>query len=436
MTEGNRERDCSFRVWVSKTTSIQSNPSLMSATSMATSSVVRQLSRLTSSASRHLTKPQQRALYDWSYGIVASGSPLISEAMRVLAEPIAPKKSIERLGRHLENPRVAEAARNAILKDAVRQMKGDFIIAVDPTDMAKPHARAMPHLGRVRDGSTGEIVQGYPALASVLAWPGEKRWLPLGMRLYSHEAGKRSEWSENLVILSEIERIMAATGGRGTIVIDRGGDRSTLMTPMLKKGTHFVIRQLGNRHILWGGEKLLLTEVAAQVKCRTKVVEEDPRAKETRVVRLGSTTVYLPGHPDIPLTLTVCRTEKHKPMMLLSTHTGWGRKHVLRIFSMYRARWRVEEAIFFMKQELQWERIRVLKWERMKALSDLVCFAAYFLASRLARGLGETLVLRVLVAVYRPIYSRKEGCALWAATKGLQKLLQSRAPPQGWLMAA
>ena len=85
--------------------------------------------------------------------------------MRALDESVQPKKTIKRLGRHLGRDAVGEAAWNAVLRDLPRHLGEDSVIAVDPTDVAKPHAQKMERLARVKDDSTGEITQGYWAVA-------------------------------------------------------------------------------------------------------------------------------------------------------------------------------------------------------------------------------------------------------------------------------
>lgn len=398
----------------------------MSLLSMAGSSLARQLCRFSSRAGGSLPKPRQRALRELLHGIISRGSPLLSDSMRALGSGVSPKKTIERLGRHLGRSDLQEACWDALLGDLPRHLREDSIIAIDPTDVSKPHARKMEYLSRVRDGSTDRIENGFWAVAAVLARPGSSEWLPLCLELYAPAREREGKWSENLALLSVIRRIMGATGGKGTLVLDRGGDRIRLMEPLLSAGYQFTIRQRGDRHVLWRGRQMLMSEVAEKVRCRTRVMETYGGQKTLRL--LGSTTVRLPDCPGTPLSLVTSRTGGRTPLMLLSTHTGWGQKHELRILSQYQARWRVEEAIRFMKQTLQWEDFRVRKWERMKTLSRLLCLAAYFLATRLGIGEGESATVRTLALASRPIFGVPEQ-PFWAAAAGLQELWRARGPP-------
>ena len=398
----------------------------MPVSSMAVARVQSKLLTLSERAGRPLPAPQRKALTQLLYGLVTRGSPLLSDGMRALDESVQPKKTIERLGRHLGREALGEAAWNAVLRDLPRHMSEDSVIAVDPTDVAKPHARKMERLARVKDGSTGEITQGYWAVAVALATPGSKQWLPLALELYSQEGKVSRDWSENHELLRVVRRIMEASGGRGTLVIDRGGDRKTLMRPFLDAGYDFVIRQRGDRHVSWRGRKVEMRVVAKDLKCPTKV--RSRRGKRRQALFLGSTTVRLPDRPDHPLSLVVVKGGGADPLMLLTTHLGRGGKHRARALSMYRTRWRVEEMIRFTKQRLDWENIRVRRWGRLKSLTRLICLAAYFLATRLGMGRGEAREVRLLVATVRPIYEERSN-PLWAATRGLQRLFMARGPP-------
>lgn len=393
----------------------------MSSRTLAARAIGRQLQTFARRSGRALARPAQRALHQILHGLISRGSPRLSETMRSLDEEVLPKKTIERLGRHLEREDLAEAAWDATLLEACRYITDESVIAVDPTDAAKPHSRELERLARVRDGSTGEIVNGFWAVAAALATPGQAGWQPLALELYAPEAkGKKSE---NKAILTVIGRIMEATGGRGTLAIDRGGDRRTLMEPLVDAGYDFVIRLRGDRYLTWRGKQVLARDVAAEVDCPNRVREGK------REHLLGSATVLLPTRSHHPLSLVVVRTDGYEPMLLLSTLPARGRRQRRRIFDVYRARWRVEEMIRFVKQHLEWEDIRVQKWKRLKALTRLVCLAASFLASRLGAQRAGDRTLAALLAAARPIYA-VPGCLLWAAAKGLRRLLMGRSPPR------
>ncbi len=80
----------------------------------------------------------------------------------------------------------------------------------------------MEYLARVRDGSTGEIGNGYSACLAVACESGGRRITPLHMRLWSSEA--EGFISQNDEVLGVIDQIDSRAKKRGIYVIDRGGD--------------------------------------------------------------------------------------------------------------------------------------------------------------------------------------------------------------------
>jgi len=98
-----------------------------------------------------------------------------------------------------------------------------MVLAIDPGDVDRRHAEACEFLGKVRDGSTGEIISGYPLL-SVVARDGRRgKTIPLLLRLFS--ASETGHGSENDEILLAMERVKRSVGSGFLWVIDRGGDR-------------------------------------------------------------------------------------------------------------------------------------------------------------------------------------------------------------------
>jgi hypothetical protein len=168
--------------------------------------------------SPHFSKPQTRFLEQMLFGISASQDCKLSQVARALGERILLKKTEERLSRHLARPGLGRAVQAQIVRVAARRVKADTLIVVDPTDVRKPYAQAMPHLARVRDGSTGELVNGYWACVALACEPERRRVLPLMQELWSAEAPDFR--SENTQLLGIIDVIAAATERRGVYVLD------------------------------------------------------------------------------------------------------------------------------------------------------------------------------------------------------------------------
>jgi hypothetical protein len=68
---------------------------------------------------------------------------------------------------------------------AAPKVTEEMVIAIDPGDLRKKYARSMEFLGPVRDGSEGEIGNGYPLCKAVATDIESKKVIPLYCEAYS-----------------------------------------------------------------------------------------------------------------------------------------------------------------------------------------------------------------------------------------------------------
>jgi len=346
--------------------------------------------------SPHFSKPKMKFLEQMLFGVSASQDCKLSRVARSLGETILLKKTEERLSRHLATPGLGLTVQQQIVAHAARRVTDDTLIVVDPTDLRKPYALAMPHLATVRDGSTGQLVNGYWACVALVCEAQRRRVLPLMRELWSAEAPDFK--SENTQLLSIIDTVAGATAKRGVYVLDRGGDRMKLYEPLLERGLRFIIRLRGDRHLVVRGRSRRADELARGVRMRyaETVVRESVGGEKKVHLEYGFVRVQLPGRREVELTLVVVvRGFGQEPLLLLTNVAVKAtRRSVWWVVSGYLTRWLVEETIRFIKQSYQLEDVRVLDYERLPNLAALVMAAAYFAAV----WLGESLKLAVLAS--------------------------------------
>jgi hypothetical protein len=159
---------------------------------------------------------------------------------------------------------------------ASRKVHEDTLIILDPSDIRKNYAEAMPFLGRVRDGSTGQIVNGCWSCLAVACEVGKRRMLSLHHRLRS--ASAPNSISENHQLREIITMISKAVSERGIYVIDRGGDRCRIYNHVLKNELRFIIRLVGTRHLRYRGKSRLAKDLAESCP----MLYRDQIVKETR----------------------------------------------------------------------------------------------------------------------------------------------------------
>jgi hypothetical protein len=345
--------------------------------------------------SPHFSKPKRKFLEQMLFGVSASQDCKLSQVARVLGESILLKKTEERLSRHLASPGLGQVVQQQIVAHAARRVTGDTLIVVDPTDIRKPYAQTMPYLATVRDGSSGQLVNGYWACVALACEPKRRRVLPLLQELWSAEAPDFK--SENTQLLSIIDTVAGATAKRGVYVLDRGGDRMKLYEPLLARGLRFIIRLRGDRHLAVRGRLRRADDLArgARMRYAETVVREAAGGEKKVHLEYGFVRVRLPGRRDVELTLVVVKGFGQEPLLLLTNvAVKPTRRSLWWVVSGYLTRWLVEETIRFIKQSYQLEDLRVLDYERLRNLTALVMAAAYFAAV----WLGESLKLAVLAS--------------------------------------
>ena len=201
-----------------------------------------QLAQFLGIFSPHFSKPVMTFLGDMLYGLQASKDVKLSCIGRGLDEDILLKKTEERLSRNLGREGLDEGICLAVAREGAKRVGKDTLVVVDPTDIRKLYARKMPYLATVRDGSKGELGNGYWGCAAVACESGGRRIVPLHLRLWSCESPGFT--GENDQIKSVIGTVSTAAKKRGIYVIDRGGDREILFNHLLDNGLRFIIRLL------------------------------------------------------------------------------------------------------------------------------------------------------------------------------------------------
>lgn len=253
-------------------------------------------------------------------------------------------------------------------------------VILDLSDIAKPFAKKMDHLATVRDGSTGELVNGY-WLVEIYASLSRKNPVPVLLEPFSHEEPESP--GQNPVVIKAVSKIFELTGKRGVLLADRGFDSLVMFEDWLENEYNFVVRLVGNRHLrpAYAGLEQhtpiradYLAEQIPTVYRFDKIVRRRGK-KKVRITQIGFVEVKLPSR-DEQLTMVVCRLAGHdKPMMLLTNLSVEDAGDAKRILRLYIRRWECEEAIRFLKSQVNLEKIRTFSWTaicRLVFLSVLV----------------------------------------------------------------
>jgi hypothetical protein len=313
----------------------------------------------------NLSVPDKKFLRDSLIGLIRSGKPVVCQMARHL--PNQQTKFLSRLDR-LESHLTKDSDFDDKIKAELQAnwlpfIKDDTPIILDLSDIAKPFAKKMDYLATVRDGSTGQLVNGY-WLVELYASLSRKNPVPILLEPFSHEEPESP--GQNPVVIKAIHKIFELTGNRGILVVDRGFDSIIMFENWLDNKYRFVARLVGNRYLLRFYEQIpiraeQLAEQTATPYHFHKIVKR--HGKPAIVMsRIGWKKVRLPGRNE-EMTMIVSRLAGHdKPMMLLTNLPVENVKDAKRIMRLYIRRWECEEGIRFLKNQVSLEKIRTFSW--------------------------------------------------------------------------
>jgi len=381
-----------------------------------------QIGKFSGVISSGLPKVAARFVGEMVYGIQASQSVMLSEIGRALEEPIAIKKTEERLSRQLMRGGLGEVVQDNLLREAGMRVTSDMLLVVDLSDIMKKYAKKMEYLARVYDGSTGELENGYSLCEIVGVRLGSERLVPLYQSLWSTEAPEFM--SENDEILKAVYAVFEASKGRGIYVVDSGGDRDNLFLPFIDRGVRFLIRLKGDRHLLCGREKKSALDLARECECPyTEVIMRKGRGKKDTAyeISFGYCKVKLPER-EKELYLLVVKGLGEEPLMVLTTEElRRNRKVLYRMVQSYFARWSIEETIRFLKQCYHLENVRLLTYESLKNLMPIVLAVSYFTAAIVDTNLRLQTIASTLFSIAKRIFGIPD-FRLYALSDALKKL--------------
>jgi len=321
-----------------------------------------------------LTRPEQKFMRKFGYGLFRSGQVHITGIASSLEEDISKKKTCERLTRHLQKEDLGDRILDMHLTKNRKSFRRSRYLIIDGSDIAKPYATAMDGLGRVHDGSTGDIVNGYWLMNMIGVEPANECLHLLNSRLYSFSEYENPKISENKVILEMIAQYRKKVSKNQIVVIDRGGDRRVLITQFLAWQQPFIIRQTGARHLFFRNEEVLLKKLAQKIRLtQTLEVNKLHGGKiAKRLFHCGAIQVKFPHqYHDLPyaknLWLVRMRDARGaESWYLANLNTDLRKEAIATVLEGYGWRWRIEEVHREIKQDYGLEKLSLRRYNSLK----------------------------------------------------------------------
>ena len=392
----------------------------------------RKILTFTNKISKNLSKPERKFTADITYGMLASGSCLLTDVCDQLHEPSKKINVVDRLSRHLEKG-TPRPSLSAYLQQIKKWVPAHPVIHIDDTDVVKPDGYKFEALGIVRDGSESTSAKnvykkGYHVTEACVLTSSNH---PVSLFSQIHSSHEKDYKSANTITFQAIER-GASLFGNATFVMDRGYDDNKMFLKLDDLNQHYVIRLKSNRklfyHRKWTTAMQLCNRRKGKIKTSVFYKGKNQEAYLSHVkVQITA------SKKDIYLVLVYGITEH--PMMLATNIEIKSKDDVIRVARTYFSRWKIEEYFRCKKQMFRFENFRVRKLKAINALNFYITLCMAFLAMISMKS--ETSALKVsIIQTANPVKKKvfffyyrlakgilgilsyaKEGVRLWFRTK-------------------
>ncbi len=324
-----------------------------------------------------LTKPEQKFTADIIYGILASGSCLLTDVADQLHEDSRKINTVDRLSRHLATGIPAETA-SAYLQAVKKWVPSEPIIHIDDSDVVKPGGYKFESLGIVRDGSESTSTKnvykkGYHVTEACVLTDSNH---PVSIFSRIHSSSEKGYKSANSITFDAMEQ-GASLFGNVTFCMDRGYDDNKMFLKLDELKQDYVIRLTSKRKLLYHNKWTPATELCDRWKGKIK----------TSVFYRGKDHEAYLSHVKVQITASrkniflvlVYGITKH-PMMLATNKEIRPKEDVINVAKIYFSRWKIEEYFRCKKQKFQFKNFRVRKLAAINALNFYITVCMAFLA--------------------------------------------------------
>ena len=206
-----------------------------------------------------------------NYGILASGSCLLTDIVDQLHEPSRKINIVDRLSRHLARG-IPKDALKAYLSLVKKWCPDHPVVHIDDSDVVKPDGYKFEALGYVRDGSESTTTKnvykkGYHVTEATVLTNSNH---PVSIFSEIHSSKEKDFTSINTVTFSAMERA-SALFEKATFVMDRGYDDNKMFLKLDSMRQDYVIRLTAKRKLLYHNKWVFATELRNRRKGKVKL---------------------------------------------------------------------------------------------------------------------------------------------------------------------
>ena len=331
---------------------------------------------------------------DMTYGMLASGSSMLSEIARNLNEKIPLIKTVNRLSRNLQD--LSDDERNVVMDNYLKAIKPNYndqsVIVIDGSDITKPASTKLEALCQVRDGSTGEIGIGYHTIGAAVLSSENK--LPFGVYSRIYSSAEKEFVSEDQEMLDCFKFLSGNFKESNICMMDRGFDNNRYYRYFIENGEKFIIRAKKNRNVKYKGKTENILEVANKFKGKYALKFKDKNGRKIDV-KISIIPIELCEFQGVSLNLVVVYGFGEIPMMLITNLDSDDKRICVTVCKVYLMRWRIEEYFKFKKQCFDYENLRVRSLKSIRNLDFLLTMAIGYISKLSDKD--DTMILRLEV---------------------------------------
>jgi len=378
----------------------------------------REILTFSNKISKRLPKPERKFIADMNYGMLTSGSCLLTDISDKLHEVSKKINTVDRLSRHLSKG-IPKPTLAAYLLQVKKWCPYQPVIHIDDSDVGKPDGYKFESLGLVRDGSQSTATKnvfkkGYHVTeATVLA----KNNHPVSIFSEIHSSKEKDFSSINTITFSAMERSVSLFH-KATFVMDCGYDDNKIFLKLDSMKQDYVIRLTAKRKLLYHNKWTYATKLRNQRKGKIKL----PlfyRGKEHKAYLSHVKVQITASRKDLYLVLVYGIIEH--PMMLATNKPIRSKEDVVSIAKLYFSRWRIEEYFRCKKQMFRFEDFQVRKLAAIHALNFYITLCTAFLT--LISQKPKTNALKVsIIKAANPIKAKVSFC-YYRLAKGISGIL-------------
>ena len=378
----------------------------------------REILNFSNKISKQLPKHDRKFTADMTYGMLASGSCLLTDIVDQLHEDSKKINVVDRLSRHLDRgvPAQAKASYLQLIK---KWVPSDPVIYMDDSDIVKPNGYRFESLGIVRDGSESTSAKnvykkGYHVTEACVLTTSSH---PVSIFSRIHSSAEKGYKSANTITFDAMEQ-GAALFGKATFCMDRGYDDNKMFLKLDALKQEYVIRLKSNRKLLYHNKWTYATELRNRRKGKIKT-SVFYKGKNHEAYLSHVKVQITASRKDIYLVLVYGITEH--PMMLATNKEIKSKEDVIKVARTYFSRWKIEEYFRCKKQRFQWENFRVRKLRAINALNFYITLCMAFLANISMKA--ETNALKVSIIQKADPIKEKVSFCYYRLAKGIRGIL-------------